>query len=160
PQAPRAWRRPCPCAIRAARATPSSPVSPEEAEMPFEWVATRCAAMNHVRSGGCLPSIIAPAVADVWRPHSAHFQRPRFRVELPAAPRPASPPAQTSSSGESRHELLERPRQHYLCVTHDGHSRNSCRQGHGVIYVLVPDSVLAVRFTRERRAANWEKDNA
>ena len=49
--------------------------------------------------------------------------------------------------------------QRYLYEKHDGYSRHSVtrhkcysRDGSGL--------VLAVRFTRERRTTNWEKENA
>lgn len=42
-----------------------------KADMPLECVATRCAAMNHVRGGGCVACGIAPAATEVRRPHPA-----------------------------------------------------------------------------------------
>src|SRR5277367_6830712 len=42
--------------------------------MPFEWLLTKCAAMNQVESAILLRCITVPAVTEVWRPHSAHSQ--------------------------------------------------------------------------------------
>src|ERR1700746_2134024 len=42
------------------------------ADMPFEWVAMRCAAQNHTVSGNFDRCITVPAVIDVWRPQSKH----------------------------------------------------------------------------------------
>lgn len=92
------------------------------AEIPFEWVATRRAARNHVRSGKRAPCMIAPAVADVCRPQPAHSQLHAFlssrqaRLEPqdgrrePSGQRRRASHAARVVVGEVRHEALERRR--------------------------------------------------
>ena len=68
--------------------------------MPFEWLATMCAAMNQVRSGRWLPCITVPAVTEVCRRHPAHSHAGRSWFN--AQPLRALQTGQTNPSGHRR----------------------------------------------------------
>jgi hypothetical protein len=92
------------------------------ANIPLEWVVMRCAAQNHVVSGGLERCIVVPAVTEVCRPQSNTFMQTRSafqpnrtalapaRTPKPSGRRLHKKAAQLSSSKKRLLEFDERPR--------------------------------------------------